>query len=228
LNKYCICADLKGISVRQHVVVVWHHSELERRRGSNTAKLLVQFGADSLVWGVKEHEEKLRLLLEAEREHSIVLFPAPGATEACEMARGSVRCPDMPRVIIVLDGSWKETRQINQSIDQRVVRVCVSSATRDEYGGTRKYRQGKHGRVQTAAAFVALMKELAEDDIVVAELHAGLQIFLAAFDEQLRWSGVDVAARTTPPANKCVQRPLRNEAKSGQASVDDGVLSGSS
>lgn len=198
--RHCCCEELRGIHLRQRVVVVWHYAELDRRRGSNTAKLLLQFGAEILVWGVKEHEEKLRVLLEAEGENAMVLFPAPGAIEAKKIARGTPGRPELPRCIIVLDGGWKETRKINQAIDQRVVRCFVSSATRDEYGGTRKYNptNGDKGRVQTAAAFVALMKELGEDAETVSELQNGLECFLAAFERQLNWSGVSLASRNAP------------------------------
>mmetsp|Transcript_100188 Transcript_100188/g.157915 ORF Transcript_100188/g.157915 Transcript_100188/m.157915 type:complete len:287 (+) Transcript_100188:57-917(+) len=201
LARHCCCKDLQGIRLRQRVVVVWHYAELDRRRGSNTAKLLLQFGAEILVWGVKEHEETLRELLEVEGDHAVVLFPSPGAIEASKIARGTPGRPELPRCIVVLDGGWKETRKINQAIDQRVLRCCVSSATRDEYGSTRKYNptnDGDHGRVQTAAAFVAFLKEIGEDAEKVAELRTGLGCFLAAFERQLNWSGVSLAARARP------------------------------
>ena len=75
---------------------------------------------------------------------------------------------------------------MNASIDARIRRVSVLSASREEFGGTRKYvEQGIEkskivteaamatggvtvsstcgGRVQTAAAFVALLRELGDE-----------------------------------------------------------------
>merc|ERR1712107_218815 len=106
----------------------------------------------------------------------------------------------LPRCIVVLDGGWKETRKMNQSIDRAVPRCFVINATRGEYGGTRKYR-GNDGanRVQTAAAFIALLKELNDDPTRVARLQACLASFTEAFDRQIRWSGVVFEPRVTLP-----------------------------
>lgn len=198
LQKFCCCAGLQGIKLRQRVIVVWHYAELDRRRGSNTAKLLLQFGAEILVWGVREHEEKLQALLAAELENSVVLFPAPGAMQASEYAVQLQR-RELPRCIVVLDGGWKETRKINQAIDQRVTRCCVN-VSREECQNTRKYKAKEcRNRVQTAAAFVALMKELGEAEPIVDELRAGLACFTEAFERQLHWSGVALESRNVLP-----------------------------
>ena len=72
-----------------------------------------------------------------------------------------------PRCIIVLDGGWRECRKIDSAIPAGVCRCIVTTASRQEYGGTRKYGgtdpKLDQGRVQTAAAFAALMMELGED-----------------------------------------------------------------
>ena len=88
--------------------------------GSNTAKLLLQFGAEPLVWGVQAHEARLHSILQAEREHAVVLFPGPGAVEAHTLAKGSPGRTELPRIVVVLDGGWKEARKINQAIDERI------------------------------------------------------------------------------------------------------------
>jgi len=102
---------------------------------------------------------------------------------------------------------------MNQSIDPHVMRCCVSDATRSEYGGTRKYAGVDVARVQTAAAFVGLMKELGEDSLCVSELQAGLVGYTEAFDRQLRWSGMPEPRITLPrttgtEATTGAERPL--------------------
>lgn len=207
LKKYCCCADASGIQLPVRVAVLMHHSELSRLRASNTAKLLLRFGAELLVWGFEDHSIRLREFL-CEAEAPLVLFPAAGARPACQLL--PEECPRArpsplarPRCIVVLDGGWKETRKMNQSIDPRVIRCSLSSATRQEYGSTRKYGGDHNDRVQTAAAFIALLKELGEDAMSVATLQAELTRFTAAFERQIRWSGVILEARVKLQRQPC-------------------------
>mmetsp|Transcript_147129 Transcript_147129/g.373576 ORF Transcript_147129/g.373576 Transcript_147129/m.373576 type:complete len:334 (+) Transcript_147129:149-1150(+) len=143
---------------------------------------------------------------------AVVLFPSADARPAGEIAAeiaaarqseggdGSNAPAKLPRCIVVLDGGWKETRKMNQSIDHGIPRCFVSNATRGEYGGTRKYRgNDAANRVQTAAAFIALLKELNDDLARVAQLQADLVSFTEAFERQIRWSGVIFEPRVTLP-----------------------------
>mmetsp|Transcript_4594 Transcript_4594/g.9400 ORF Transcript_4594/g.9400 Transcript_4594/m.9400 type:complete len:256 (+) Transcript_4594:74-841(+) len=188
LTTHCCCSGIATVRLRQRVIVLMHHTELNKRRGSNTAKLLLQFGAQLLVWGVEEHDRLLREFLECHR--AVILFPAPGAKQAVDLAEAAKDAFTAPDCIIVLDGGWKETRKMNQSIDSRVTRCCVSTATRAQYGNTRKYKNGDGERVQTAGAFIALMKELGEDESRIEQLVGGLTSFMGSFERQLHWSGV--------------------------------------
>lgn len=190
LSSYCCCSELQGIQLRQQVVVLMHHAELNRRRASNTAKLLLCFGARLLVWGLDDHERQLQELLAD--GSALVLFPSPDAKQPAELRNAAMGSALAPKCIVVLDGGWKETRKMNQTIDPRVTRCCVATATRDECGGTRKYKNGDRERVQTAGAFIALLRELGEDDGDVMRLLGGLSRFLASFERQLRWSGIRV------------------------------------
>lgn len=203
LHTHCRCAEFHNFQLRHRVVVLMHHAELEQQRGSNTAKLLLPFGAELLVWGIDQHEARLRELLATDGfDDAIVLFPAPDAIPAAELAPVDVNA-SLPRCIVVLDGGWKETRKMNLSIDSRIRRCCITS-TRDEYGATRKYRDANRERVQTAAAFICLMKELGEDAACVEGLRAGLACFMEAFESQIRWSGVH-QPRVTPARSREVQ-----------------------
>uniref|UniRef100_A0A7S1WVN9 tRNA-uridine aminocarboxypropyltransferase n=1 Tax=Alexandrium catenella TaxID=2925 RepID=A0A7S1WVN9_ALECA len=198
LTTHCCCRDVAAVRLRQHVVVLMHHAELNKRRGSNTAKLLLRFGAQLLVWGLAEHDHQLRKLLS--HSNALILFPAPGARRAADLAEAARAGAPAPDCIVVLDGGWKETRKMNQSLEPHVQRCCVSTATRGEYGSTRKYRNGERERVQTAGAFIALLRELGEDEGRVEQLASGLASFMGSFERQLHWSGVPEAdLRTRVP-----------------------------
>ncbi|CAE8637217.1 unnamed protein product, partial [Polarella glacialis] len=155
-----------------------------------------------------EHEKQLQDALAEAGEGASVLYPSPDAVLASDLANlqphghgdlwerfrsalcacGSGRDASTvtrQRCVVVLDGGWKETRKMNQSIDGTVTRCSVRSATRDEYGGTRKYKGNARddvGRVQTAAAFIAFLKELGEDPEGAASLSEGLTRYTEKFD----------------------------------------------
>lgn len=235
LSRFCGCGDRGALAVHLpvHVAVVMHYSELGRLRASNTAKLLLRFGAELLCWGVDGHDRRLRALLQeaaaartadsCNYHGALVLFPASDACPAGELAaeyqrqrqtrpgcgtdkdraRGDEKSSrhmapleqQQPRpCIVVLDGGWRETRKMNQSIDPRILRCSLSSSSRCESKGTRKYR-GQDERIQTAAAFIALLRELGEDPAKVEELHDELRRFTQAFERQLQGSGVSLESR---------------------------------
>lgn len=187
MTRYCCCAGLpKGVAFRPRVFVVMHHLELGRHLGSNTAKLLLHFGAELFAWGLEEHDRRLQHCLEKDPQGSIVLFPSAVARTATELAEGGPA--SSPRCIVVLDGGWRECKHMNDWIDPQVQRCVVTTATREEFGGTRKYGGKKadaDGRVQTAAAFVALLQELGEDPAHVAAVREGLAHFTECWEAQI-------------------------------------------
>merc|ERR1712194_829012 len=145
---------------------------------------------------------------------AFVLFPAAGACAASELKEEYLRLREQePQVaqalaprIVVLDGGWKETRKMNQSIDPAIPRCFLSNASREEYGGTRKYKQPEGDRVQTAAAFVALLKELGEAPERTEVLQAALERYTEAFSRQIAWSGVELHTRVTLPNARAVAK----------------------
>lgn len=210
VKRFCCCAGVAEVVVklRPRVLVVMHPAELDQRRGSNTAKLLLQLGAELVVWGAKGDMLRLEDSLiapkgegseRAVRSDAMIFFPAPEARDALEFApseleRNESTSPkgmDQVGCIVVLDGNWKEARKMNKLIDPRVQRCRVTTISRSDCGGTRKYDpQSDTGRVQTAGAFMALMRDLGEDPACVEGIRAALVCFMSAFEKQLRWSGV--------------------------------------
>merc|ERR1711871_1325699 len=123
--KFCCCtpeACADGRLGREpRVLVLMHHKELEARRVSNTAKVLVCAGAELFVWGHAPHDLRVQQLISQDPDGTVVLFPAPGSVQAADLSTncgGALRAEQKRRVrcIIVPDGGWKETRKINQWI----------------------------------------------------------------------------------------------------------------
>ncbi|CAE7428152.1 tapT [Symbiodinium necroappetens] len=181
MRKHCCCKGLPRIETRLRVYVLMHRLEIGQRKASNTAKLLKHFGAELLCWGVEEHDARLQQLLVDDEEGTVVLFPSPDAVEASSLAAA-------PRQVIVLDGGWRECVRMNSWISPRIRRCIVTTASRSELGGTRKYSGGTDDRVQTAAAFVTLLRELGEDQQEVASVRDGLAHYMECFEAQINRS----------------------------------------
>eukprot|EP00437_Effrenium_voratum_P063155 CAMPEP_0181508298 /NCGR_PEP_ID=MMETSP1110-20121109/59653_1 /TAXON_ID=174948 /ORGANISM="Symbiodinium sp., Strain CCMP421" /LENGTH=59 /DNA_ID=CAMNT_0023637613 /DNA_START=72 /DNA_END=248 /DNA_ORIENTATION=- len=59
--------------MRLKVFVLMHHLEIGQRKASNTAKLLLHFGAELLCWGVEEHDCRLQQVIQDDEEGTVVL-----------------------------------------------------------------------------------------------------------------------------------------------------------
>ncbi|CAE8723538.1 unnamed protein product, partial [Polarella glacialis] len=184
-RQHCCCAGIPQTQLRLKVYVLMHHVELSQRRASNTAKLLLQFGAELLAWGVQEHDERLERLISEDLEGTVVLFPSKDAVQARELGAQAAM---QVRQVVVLDGGWRETSRMNNGISPEVVRCVVDSASRAELGGTRKYAGGCDGHVQTAAAFVTLLRELGEEESEISAVRDGLAHFLSCYEAQINRS----------------------------------------
>lgn len=181
MRRHCCCEGLPRFELRLRVIVLMHHLEIGQRKASNTAKLLAHFGAEMLCWGVEEHDERLQEIIKDDPEGTVVLFPSETAVQATELS-------ETPRQILVLDGGWRECVRMNAWISSAVQRCIVTTASRSELGGTRKYDGGTDDRVQTAAAFVTLLRELGQDEKEVAALRSGLAHYMSCFEAQINRS----------------------------------------
>eukprot|EP00930_Biecheleria_cincta_P003667 TRINITY_DN104596_c0_g1_i1.p1 TRINITY_DN104596_c0_g1~~TRINITY_DN104596_c0_g1_i1.p1 ORF type:complete len:261 (-),score=46.75 TRINITY_DN104596_c0_g1_i1:138-920(-) len=179
MTRFCCCSVLPQLKLRPEVLVVFHSEELGQHTATNTANLLVCLGAKLLCCGLPEHDLLLRECLE-DPVGTVVLFPSADAVQAASLSTTAA----LPRRIVVLDGGWAQCKKMNEWMNPAVARCVVSTASREEFGGTRRYKGG-NGRVQTAAAFVALMRELGEEPAQVEALSAGLVRFMASFEAQM-------------------------------------------
>ncbi|CAE7477524.1 unnamed protein product [Symbiodinium natans] len=176
---HCCCPMVPTVKFRPHVIVLFHYEELGQHSASNTAVLLHLLGADLFCCGLPEHEARLQALLREDVSGTAVLFPSPDAVPAAALAEA-----EAPRRIVVLDGGWAQCKKMNQWLDPALPRCVVETATREEFGATRRYRGQAH-RVQTASAFAALWRELGEDPRHVQAVAQGLSAFMSSFESQM-------------------------------------------
>ncbi|CAJ1413437.1 unnamed protein product [Effrenium voratum] len=141
-----------------------------------------QLGAELFCCGLPEHDQKLTELLREDVSGTVVLFPSDLALPAAELAALGDTEPRVRRVV-VLDGGWAQCKKMNQWLDPALPR-CFVNASREEFGGTRRYR-GITNRVQTAGAFVALMRDLEEEPETVAAISESLGAFMDSFVAQM-------------------------------------------
>eukprot|EP00933_Yihiella_yeosuensis_P077793 TRINITY_DN8868_c0_g1_i1.p1 TRINITY_DN8868_c0_g1~~TRINITY_DN8868_c0_g1_i1.p1 ORF type:complete len:293 (-),score=56.39 TRINITY_DN8868_c0_g1_i1:266-1144(-) len=223
MTKFCCCLDIPKVQLRPKVLVVFHYEELGQHTATNTANLLLHYGAELYCCGLEEHDHRLHNFLAEDSDGTLILFPSPDAVEASSFALKSHRdgdasttagggvvdgvgnssdgvaigggddaaseaksLEDLPRRIVVLDGGWSQCKKMNAWLDPTIPRCVVKTASREEFGGTRRYRaEGESGRVQTAAAFVALLRELGEDQTHVQAVSDGLVKFMQSFESQM-------------------------------------------
>ncbi|CAE7943335.1 unnamed protein product, partial [Symbiodinium necroappetens] len=185
VTTYCCCAAMPSLKLRPHVIVLFHHEELGQHSATNTAVLLLLLGADQFCCGHPEHDERLQALLREDVAGTAVLFPSADALPAAALAEAA----QPPRRIVILDGGWAQCKKMNQWLDPALPRCVVETATREEFGATRRYRGAQSGRVQTASAFAALCRELREDPQDVQAVAQGLSAFMSSFEAQMGPAG---------------------------------------
>mmetsp|Transcript_42097 Transcript_42097/g.78224 ORF Transcript_42097/g.78224 Transcript_42097/m.78224 type:complete len:268 (+) Transcript_42097:66-869(+) len=184
VTTFCCCASIPAVKLRPHVLVVFHHEELGQHSATNTAVLLLLLGAELFCCGHEEHDARLRALLREDIEGTVVLFPSPGALPATALAAKAA----IPRRIVILDGGWAQCKKMNQWLGPALPRCYVETATREEFGSTRRYRGAAH-KVQTASAFAALWRELGEAQEEIAAVSQGLTAFMSSFEAQMGPTG---------------------------------------
>ncbi|CAJ1363315.1 unnamed protein product [Effrenium voratum] len=180
--QHCCCESMRPVQLRPRILVLFHHEELGQHSATNTAVLLTLLGAELFCCGLPEHDQKLTELLREDVSGTVVLFPSDLALPAAELAALGDTEPRVRRVV-VLDGGWAQCKKMNQWLDPALPR-CFVNASREEFGGTRRYR-GITNRVQTAGAFVALMRDLEEEPETVAAISESLGAFMDSFVAQM-------------------------------------------
>jgi DTW domain-containing protein YfiP len=118
----CICSQIRTAPPWRHKVVVLMHLK-ELYTASNTGKLarLCLPGAECLCRGLQEDELRLETLLGEYEGRTVVLFPSQAAVPAEQhpLHEGPAR------LIVVLDGTWRQAKRLQRGVPLSVPRIKV-------------------------------------------------------------------------------------------------------
>ncbi|CAJ1436820.1 unnamed protein product [Effrenium voratum] len=143
MRRHCCCAGLPVLKV----FVLMHHLEIGQRKASNTAKLLLHFGAELLCWGVEEHDSRLQQVIQDDEEGTVVLFPSESAIQAQSLA-------EAPRQVVVLDGGWTRGMSHGQAEGPALCRAGFSVT-----------REKRDPRLQLASGGAAQLAEQVAEEL---------------------------------------------------------------
>eukprot|EP00397_Hematodinium_sp_SG-2012_P052039 GEMP01061319.1.p1 GENE.GEMP01061319.1~~GEMP01061319.1.p1 ORF type:complete len:331 (+),score=60.53 GEMP01061319.1:76-1068(+) len=188
-KKGCICSQVPPslcVSMPFETIVVMHPSEVLRPSSSNTAKLLLWWGARRCIYGLLEDMEYLSQQFATRR--CAILFPSEDAVEPNLNETGN-EGNDI-ETIVILDAGWSPARAMNRGLVSSVTRwkLNLQRAEQDsKYGRTRKYVGAPESRTQTAHAYCELLRVLGINNEVVDQMIAGVRLSAAEFVCQNGW-----------------------------------------
>ena len=239
----CVCHLLPPLDGLSHRLwVVQHAKEVMRTTATGKILLLAHPHATLLVGGVAAHDMELARL--CERPSAIVLYPGPDAISPAELLRrkgchrahastSSTTARDVSTSfpgasheadtldIIVLDGTWSQSRSLYRTLPAHVTKVCVECERERSTFGTRVRRQGAWreaaGRVSTLEAYAHLALALGDDVASVRRLLSHMHTFIAALpysrdpvpgcDTTGAEGGAETACATDAPAQSSALPP---------------------
>jgi DTW domain-containing protein YfiP len=176
-ERHCLCALIPCLSNRNRVLILQHPSETGH--ALNTARL-AHLGLDNseLLIGERFESEPW----EQSPLPSYVLFPGEGAT--------ILQASDVPRQLIVLDGTWRKARKLLHLNPELAAlpRVCLPAPEPSRY---RLRKAPGEGALSTIEAIVQALECL--------EVPVSFQPLLAPFDAlidgQINAMGAEVFAK---------------------------------
>ena len=174
---YCVCGELNKLSLDNFsfsVAVLMNTNE--KYRSSNTAKVIEKvLDAKLLISQVPADEETLDELLSKHAENCFVLFPSEDSQSFEDLPVFAE-----PPLIILLDGTWRQARRLNQRIPASVPRVKVNPNTLSQFLCR---RQTMPGRVCTVEALSLVLKDM-HFETESCQLEKGLNVLVEGFNKQ--------------------------------------------
>lgn len=210
--KYCVCQRLarlreemseSGIGERVQFVI-WMHLR-ERRRASNTGKLLEQLlpGSLVLIQDVPADMERFHNIVGASQGRLCVLFPSSDALSASDFLNqtsaaeldttnaGKTSLGSKPLVAVVLDGTWRQAIRMHKQMEELPC-ITLTPRGRSEFHWR---RQSQEGRISTVEAGALLLEDL-QEPTASAVLHKALAELMDALERQCHY---DTFANGPPP-----------------------------
>lgn len=199
VKPFCVCTQLANLAVAidgYRVVVLMN--QREQYRSSNTAKVIERvLGAKIFIDGLDEDWAKFESLLREYENRTFLLFPSEDSVEFSNLGSSSNNRFISGRVlIVVVDGTWRQARKLNQRIPLTVPRVRITPTTLSKFLCR---RQTRVDRVCTAEALTLLLLDMGLDD-ASKNLDKGLSVVVEGFNMQCYGS-------TLRPANMLKSPP---------------------
>lgn len=215
--KACVCDKLKKITTRHRYINWLHHKEVWRT--TNTGCLLPHScdNAKILIHGVPADDDYLDALFRDEFAYTVILYPSPGSISLQEFFERRRTAEEGPITdwkeflktapilnVIGVDSTWSQSRAMGGGVPDTVARVHLTDPP--QFSVSRMRNQGSSGRITTAEAFAAVMKELGESEEAVE----GLLYNLALRCEALAIMG-GTAAKEKAQSKPSVELKLERE-----------------
>ncbi|XXQ32819.1 tRNA-uridine aminocarboxypropyltransferase [Plasmodiophora brassicae] len=183
LAQNCACEAMERVSgsvfAPHRVLLLMHFREL--CRASNSGRILLAPPSNRcFVFGMQAQESALIGEINAFKGRSVILWPGPGSITFEELRRE----PGEQLQIIVLDGTWNNSRAMDRVLPRDIPRVRLSGSTRTEFGGTRKHKDKE--RVCTAGACLHALRELGAPPGQLQPLADAINVFFDTHSNQRR------------------------------------------
>jgi len=184
VKKFCVCESLKTLSCEvpgYRVAVLMN--QREQYRSSNTAKVIERVvGGETYIDGLEDYWARFEALMEEYSGRSFVLFPSENSIEF-ESLQGYLKASDRKSkdvLIIVVDGTWRQARRLNQKISTHVPRVKITPTTLSKFLCR---RQTRVDRVCTAEALSLLLLDMGFSE-ASKQMDAGISTLVEGFNMQ--------------------------------------------
>lgn len=180
VKPFCVCEKLEALKCRipEYRIAVLMNQR-EQYRSSNTAKVIERIvNGEIFIDGLDEGWNKFQALLEEYSGRVFVLFPSETSVEySPEVVVGA---DGVEKLIVVVDGTWRQARRLNLKIPKAIPRVRIQPSTLSKFLCR---RQTRVDRVCTAEALALLLLDMEMED-PSTRLDTGLSELVECFNLQ--------------------------------------------
>lgn len=188
-ESFCVCSKLGNLEMHASdldFTVVVLMNQREKYRSSNTAKVIEKIlNAKIFIDGLDDDFIEFQKLVSENLNNCFVLFPSEDALDFPSFARNekascSSRLDSRKTLIIVVDGTWRQARRLNQKISPSIPRVKIMPTTLSKFLCR---RQTQADRVCTIEALSLLLLDMQKSQ-ASRRLDEGLATLVQGFNMQ--------------------------------------------
>ncbi|GFR49571.1 hypothetical protein Agub_g11618, partial [Astrephomene gubernaculifera] len=234
----CVCGRMRRFTPqRTKVVVHAHHAEWGSASNSGSLLPTSLEGAEILLYGHPEHDQRLRAMLDDPTRTTALLWPGSDSLLPEQLAQLAAERTGGRLTVVALDATWSNARRMQGWFPKGTLTVKLppeSTLKENKLSllrPVRKYRGDlESGRVSTVEAVASLLYDLEGDEAMYRGLLENLKIKVDACRLQKNRSMVyDTHTPEEPSARrrwKKKQGLAEGQEEEGAAAVDGGVEDG--